>query len=162
MDNMEDYRDLSKEAYKVDKAEHVGDWHKIGSSRNVGAYRNSKTGEINQSIAGSHSISDFISDFFLGTLGVKDKHYRRRQHEAEEMAKKIDRIKSGSMHSLTGHSLAGNLSTNLIHKGLGDKAVHFNPYVTQHDMQKANIIKLQMLEIQEMSLALLLEIIRIL
>jgi hypothetical protein len=52
------------------------------------------------------------------------------------MAVKIDRIKLGNTHSIGGHSLAGNLTTNLIHKGLGEKGINFNPYVTQHDMHK--------------------------
>ena len=136
MDNLEDYRDMSKQAYKDnDSRENVRDWRKIGGSRNVGVYQN-KSGEIHQSIAGSHTISDFISDIFLGTLGIKDPNYRKRQKEAEDMAIKIDRIKQGNTHSIGGHSLGSNLTTNIIHKGLGDKGINFNPYVTQHDMHK--------------------------
>lgn len=142
MNSLSDYRDLSKQAYKEEKDEKVNDWRKIGGSRNVGVYQNNKTGEINQSIAGSHSMSDFISDLFLGTLGIKDPNYRKRQKEAEDMAIKIDRIKYGNRHSITGHSLGSNLTTNIINKGLGDQGINFNPYVTQHDMHKTTHKKL--------------------
>ena len=131
--HLEDYRDLSKEAYNTNRKEQVGNWNKIGGSTNVGIYQNKKSGEIHQSIAGSHTISDFISDLFLGTLGVKDKNYRKREAEAQEMAERINRIKLGNKHSISSHSLGSNLATNVIHKGLGDTAVNFNPYVTQYD-----------------------------
>ena len=130
---LEDYRDLSKEAYNTNRKENIDKWNKIGGSTNVGIYQNKKTGEINQSIAGSHSISDFISDFFLGTLGVKDRNYRKREAEAQEMAERINRIKLGNKHSISGHSLAGNLTTKLVNKGLGDSGTTFNTFATPHD-----------------------------
>ena len=132
-DYLEDYRDLSKEAYKENRKDKLGSWNKVGGSSNVGIYQNKDTGEIHQSIAGSHSISDFISDLFLGTLGVKDKNYRKREAEATEMAQRIDRIKQGNKHSISGHSLAGNLTTKLIHKNLGDSGTTFNTFATPHD-----------------------------
>ena len=131
--HLEDYRDLSKEAYNTNRKDQVGNWNKIGGSTNVGIYQNKKSGEIHQSIAGSHTISDFISDLFLGTIGVKDKNYRKREAEAQEMAERINRIKLGNKHSISGHSLAGNLTTKLIHKGLGDSGTTFNTFATPHD-----------------------------
>lgn len=130
---LNDYRDMSKEAYKENRSSKLNNWNKIGGSSNVGIYQNKDTGEIHQSIAGSHTISDFISDLFLGTLGIKDRNFRKREAEALEMAQRIDRIKLGNKHSISSHSLGSNIATNVIHKGLGDSAVNFNPYVTQHD-----------------------------
>jgi hypothetical protein len=139
---LNDYRDLSKEAYKENRSDKINNWNKVGGSSNVGIYQNKDTGEIHQSIAGSHSISDFISDLFLGTLGIKDRNFRKREAEALEMAQRIDRIKLGNKHTVGGHSLGGNLTTRVIDKGLGSSGTTFNTFATQHDSHLTKHYKL--------------------
>lgn len=136
---MESYKNLAQEAYKTsneDREQNIADWKRIGGSEYGGVYQNQKTGEINQGISGSRNISDFISDLFL-QFGIKNKHYRRREAEAEEMARRISRVKGSNKHTITSHSLGSNLSNELISKDLVDKAINFNPYITHHDYKKA-------------------------
>jgi hypothetical protein len=139
MDLFKLYKNLSQQSYNDNgsRKKNVDDWEEIGGSRHVGVYQHKKTGEIHQAISGSRSISDFISDGLLGTLGIRNDNYRRRQEEAEEMARRIERIKGSNKHSISGHSLGSNLANNLIHKNLGDNAVNFNPFITHHDYKLA-------------------------
>ena len=139
MDNLNDYKDLAHQSYSDNgqRKSSVGDWNQIGGSRHVGVYQNKKTGEINQAISGSRSISDFISDGFLALLGVKDHNYRKRDEEAKEMARRIERIKGSNSHTVSGHSLGGNLTNDLIHNRLANKGTTFNSFVTHHDYKKA-------------------------
>ena len=122
-----------------ERNEKIGDWDKVGGSRHVGVYQNKKTGEIHQAISGSRTLKDFFADGMM-MLGYKNAHYNKRKEEAEEMARRIQRLKNASgqhlKHSISGHSLGGNLTTELIHKGLGDKATTFNTFTTRHDANK--------------------------
>jgi hypothetical protein len=140
MDILNWYKKLAHQSYNDNdgsRKQNVGDYKLVGGSRHNAIYQNQKTGEIVQSISGSRSISDFISDGLLGTLGVKDNHYRKRQEESEEIANRISRIRGNNSHTITGHSLGSNLGNNLINNNIGDKAVNFNPYVTHHDFKQA-------------------------
>ena len=122
-----------------ERNEKIGDWDKVGGSRHVGVYQNKKTGEIHQAISGSRTLKYFFADGMM-MLGYKNAHYNKRQAEAEEMARRIQRLKNASgqhlKHSISGHSLGGNLTTELIHKGLGDKGTTFNTFTTRHDAHK--------------------------
>ena len=125
----------------MERSRSVGNWDKMGGSRHVGVYQNKNTGEIHQAISGSRTFKDFWADGMM-MLGYKNAHYNKRQEEAEEMARRIQRIKNASgqhlKHSISGHSLGYNISNELIHKGLGDKGINFNPFVTRHDAHKAD------------------------
>jgi hypothetical protein len=124
-----------------ERNEQIGDWDKVGGSRHVGVYQNKKTGEIHQAISGSRTLKDFFADGMM-MLGYKNAHYNKRKEEAVEMALRIQRLKNASgqhlKHSISGHSLGSNISNELIHKGMGDKGVNFNPFVTRHDAHKAD------------------------
>ena len=125
----------------MERSRSVGNWDKMGGSRHVGVYQNKNTGEIHQAISGSRTFKDFWADGMM-MLGYKNAHYNKRQEEAEEMARRIQRIKNASgqhlKHSISGHSLGGNLTTELIHKGLGDKGTTFNTFTTRHDAYKTD------------------------
>lgn len=138
MDDLNDYKDLAQQSYSDNgqRKANVGDWHQVGGSRHVGVYQNKKTGEINQAISGSRSISDFIADG-LKLFGIKNQHYTNRENEAKEMAHRIQRIRGNNKHSITSHSLGSNISNELINKNLADKAVNFNAFVTHHDYKLA-------------------------
>ena len=129
-----------KHNHNEERDEHIGNWGKVGGSRHNSVYQNKHTGEIHQAISGSRTLKDFWADGMM-MLGYKNAHYHKRKDEAEEMARRIQRLKNASghhlKHSISGHSLGGNLTTELVHKGLGDKATTFNTYTTRHDAHKA-------------------------
>ncbi len=68
---------------------------------------------------------------------MKDHNYRKRDEEAKEMARRIAKIKGTNSHTVSGHSLGGNLTNDLIHKRMADKGTTFNSFVTHHDYKKA-------------------------
>ena len=138
MDNLNDYKDLAHQSYSDNghRKNCVGDWNQIGGSRHVGVYQNKKTGEINQAISGSRSISDFVSDG-LKLFGIKNQHYLNREHEAKEMAQRIQRIRGHNKHSIVGHSLGGTRTNEVINKGMGHKGYTFNTFQTHHDHKLA-------------------------
>lgn len=139
MQNLQDYKQLAQESYQDfgKRKGQVGNWRQIGGSRHVGVYQHQKTGEIHQSISGSRSISDYIADAFMA-LGIRNQHYMNRKAEAEEMAKRIQTLTHGNnKHTISGHSLGGNLTNELVNKGLGESGTTFNSYVTHHDYKLA-------------------------
>jgi hypothetical protein len=139
MNKLQQYKQLSQESYKDfgKRNKQVGDWRQIGGSRHIGLYQNQNSGEIHQSISGSRSISDYISDAFLA-LGIRNQHYYNRKDEAEEMAKRVQTLTNGANKlTISGHSLGGNLTNELIEKGLGDSGTTFNSYITHHDYKPA-------------------------
>jgi hypothetical protein len=144
MDLLKLYKNLTQQSYNDNgsRKKEMDGWKEIGGSRHVGVYQNQKTGEIHQAISGSRSISDFISDGLLGTLGIRNDNYRKRQEEAEEMARRIERVRGSNKHTISGHSLGGNLTQGLINKGFGDSGTTFNSFVTHHDYEKARHHKL--------------------
>ena len=139
MNKLQQYKQLSQESYKDfgNRNKQVGDWRQIGGSRHIALYQNQNTGEVHQSISGSRSISDYITDAFM-MLGVRNQNYYNRKAEAEEMAKRVQTLTNGAnKHTISSHSLGSNISNELINKGLGDSSTNFNPYITHHDYKLA-------------------------
>ena len=76
MDNLEDYRDMSKQAYKDnDSRENVRDWRKIGGS----IYMN-----ITTALTHTGSV-DYKGNLFCSLLGKLENHDEKKEEESKDV-----------------------------------------------------------------------------
>ena len=128
--NYNTYKKLNEQAYKNKSFDIDENLKLITENEFNKLYQDRRNGNIYQSISGSRNMKDFLNDG-LQYLGFNNNLLQKqRLKSSQDLLDKINNIKTNKIF-LTGHSLGGNITNQLIKNNENniDKVINFNPFI---------------------------------